>query len=113
MVEEQSNSASPPDGGRACGLRPEPDKLSQPEALVPDVAKMVGMLTKAQRRIILTMHPRDFSDAYAFCRQRRTRMILTNSGITEPRKWGPITEYYWIRLTDLGRSVRDHLMKGK
>lgn len=76
-----------------------------------DVEAVAKRLTDSQKRIVLSMAPGEFHDAYKLCRQRRTRMKLTNSGITEPSKDGPVTSYWSIRLSERGLAVREYLEK--
>lgn len=87
----------------------------------PEVREIVAGLTEAQRRAILTLgeSPKaSLSGQQIFVdyqragiKQRRTRMKLTNSGITEPYTRGPVTIYSMIRLTDLGHAVRSALIQ--
>lgn len=75
-----------------------------------DVEAIAKGLTKAQRAVIVAMQPGEFHNSYELCRQRQTRMKLTNSGITEPHVIGPVTEYWRIRLSPLGLAVRTYLL---
>lgn len=67
---------------------------------------MADRLTPVQLRILNQMIPGQWHDAYELCRQRRTRMKLTNNGYTEPQRSGPITCFWMIRLTDKGLAAR-------
>jgi hypothetical protein len=72
---------------------------------VIEKAARAAMLTPVQRRILSQMHPGEFYDAYALCKQRRTRMALTNGGFTEPKRDGPVTSYWLIRITEKGLAA--------
>lgn len=70
--------------------------------------QIAAKLTKAQRRYVLAM-PIDgsFLDWKATgMKQRRSRMAMTNGGITAPYRQGPVTEFGFIRLSSLGLAVR-------
>lgn len=86
-----------------------------------DPRTIAAGLTIAQRRAVVTLgdNPKaQHSDEQIFIdytragiRQRRTRQFLTNSGITEPYRSGPVTMWSMIRLSTLGHSVRACLME--
>ena len=61
--------------------------------------------TSVQRRVLATMKPGVFYDAYQLCRQRRTRMALYNGGFTEPQRTGPITCWWLIQITEKGLAA--------
>ncbi len=63
-------------------------------------------MTPTQRRILAQMEPGTFYDAYDLCRQRRTRMALTNGGYTEPQRSGAVTCWWMIRITEKGLAAR-------
>lgn len=73
-------------------------------------SEVAAKLTKVQRRILCAM-PTDgaFVDGYKYCRQRQTRVILTNAGIVEPEQNGEGTVWWRIRLSGLGIRVAQHL----
>lgn len=66
-------------------------------------------LTGTQQHIVDNL-PVDgsYTDAYTVCKQRRTRMKLNNSGVTEPQitAGGVVTCWWMFRLTPLGISMR-------
>lgn len=68
----------------------------------------MSALTTVQRRVLSQMEPGTFYDAYQFCRQRQTRMALTNGGFTEPDRSGGVTAFFRIRITDKGVAAREH-----
>lgn len=59
-------------------------------------------LTQAQRRILAALCDTEFKDFGSVGCQRRTRIILNNSGLTEPARMGPITIWSSIRRTAAG-----------
>lgn len=74
-----------------------------------DVAKIAAGLTKAQRRVLCALPAGEFVAARDYSRHLSVRMALTNSGCTEPERTGPVTMWFSIRPTPLGKSVRKHL----
>lgn len=84
-----------------------------------DLAQIAARLTEAQRRVVLALanSPKaGLSDDKIFvdyqragCRRRDTRAKLTNAGVTEPYRSGPVVMWSMIRLTPLGLSLAQYL----
>lgn len=70
---------------------------------------VISQLSKPLRRAILALDDVEFTDWNRVLRQRRQRIRLVELGLTEPRREGPITAWCHIRLTPLGREVKELL----
>lgn len=73
-------------------------------------AQIATRLTDAQKRAILALGGIEFVDYKQVMKRRDTRMKLTNSGITEPLREGPVTMYSSVRLSRLGMAVKMRLL---
>jgi hypothetical protein len=65
-------------------------------------------MTPGAKRALMALSG-EWHDAYALCRQRKTRMSLTNGGWTEPYRMGPVTCFWKIRLTPAGLALQAEL----
>ena len=72
-------------------------------------AQIIGELSWPLRRAILALDDVEFTDWNRVLRQRRQRIKLVELGLTEPSRMGPITMWCHIRLTALGKAVKDAL----
>jgi hypothetical protein len=72
-------------------------------------SEVVKQLSKPLRRAILALDDQRFTDWSRVLRQRPQRIKLVALGITEPEVKGPITLWFNIRLTALGREVKELL----
>lgn len=74
-----------------------------------DAQEVVRELSWPLRRAVLALDDREFTDWAKVLRQRRQRIKLVELGVTEPYREGPVTAWFSIRLTPLGREVKELL----
>lgn len=68
--------------------------------------KLIKQLSKPLCRAILALDDQCFTDWSRVLRQRPQRIKLVALGLTEPERRGPITLWFNIRLTQLGKEVQ-------
>jgi hypothetical protein len=74
---------------------------------------LISELSWPLRRAILALDDVQFTDWARVLRQRRQRIKLVDLGLTEPYRNGPVTMWCRIRLTQLGREIKDRLIATK
>lgn len=62
------------------------------------------------KRAVLALDYTEFTPWDRVLRQRRQRIKLVALGVTEPYREGPVTMWCDIRLTSLGREVKELLL---
>lgn len=74
-----------------------------------EAAELTKQLSWPLKRAVLALDDRQFTDWSRVLRQRPQRIKLNSLGITEPERIGPITCWFNIRLTGLGKELKDLL----